>query len=117
MNSSGETLIKALKEKNITLIEVKKILEEKSKKEELTIMEQTTLEYVRKFSKLEYEEAVKLMEELRKFGISEFGAIQIVNILPTTVEELRTILMKEETELTPEALKEIVKLIKGYKEE
>lgn len=110
-------MIKALKEKNITLIEVKKILEEKGKKEELTTIEQATLEYVRKFSKLAYEKAVKLMEELKKFGISEFGAIQVVNILPTTVEELRTILMKEEIELTPEMLKEMVELIKSYKEE
>lgn len=108
-------MIKVLKEKNITLTEVKKILEEKSKKEELTVIEQATLEYARKFSKLAYEKAIELMKELEKFGISEFGAIQVVNILPTTIEELRTILMKEEVELTPETLREIIELIKSYK--
>jgi len=43
-------VIKVLKERDITLVEVKKILEEKSKEEGLTIIEQATLEYVRKFS-------------------------------------------------------------------
>ena len=43
-------MIKVLKERDITLVEVKKILEEKSKEEGLTIIEQATLEYVRKFS-------------------------------------------------------------------
>ena len=110
-------MIKVLKERNVTLIEVKKILEEKGKKEELTTIEQTTLEYARKFSKLSYEKALKLMEELRKYDISESGLIQIVNIMPETIEELRTILMKEEIELAPEILREITELINTYKEE
>jgi len=110
-------VIKVLKERDITLVEVKKILEEKSKEEGLTIIEQATLEYVRKFSKLPYEQALKLIEELKKYGISETGSIQVVNIVPETVEELRTILMKEEVELTPETLKEIIELINSYRKE
>ena len=111
-------MIKVLKEKSITLAEVKKILEDKNKNEPLTTIEQTTLDYARKFAKIPYEKAIKLMEDLINLGVSEDIAIQIVNILPRTIEELRTIVMKrEEREYEPEFLNKILELISQYKEE
>lgn len=107
-----------LDEKSITLAEVKKILEEKSGDEELSAIEQTTLDYVAKFTKVEAEQARKLVKKLcSEYGLSENVAIQVVNIMPETIEELRTILGKEEKKLEGETVQEILELILKHREE
>ncbi len=114
---NGDSMIKVLKEKLIPITEVKRILEDKSKNEELTTIEQTTLEYARKFSKIPSDKALKLIDELKKFDISEFSIIQIINILPETIEELRVILDREEKIFETETLKQILNVIMKYKSE
>ncbi len=109
---------KKLDEKNITLAEVKKILEEKSKDEELSAIEQTTLDYVTKFAKVEAEQARKLVEKLcSEYGLTEDVAIQVVNVMPETIEELRTVLGKEEKNLESETIQEILELVLKHREE
>jgi DNA-directed RNA polymerase subunit F len=51
------------------------------------------LAYVSTFSKLDAESARKLKQELiERFGLEEVEAVQVVNICPKTVEEVRTVL-------------------------
>ncbi|RLF17575.1 MAG: hypothetical protein DRJ66_00505 [Thermoprotei archaeon] len=107
--------LKILEVKELTLPEVRKLLEERGKTGELNRMQRITLDYLSKFSKLDADHAVKLKEELiEKHGISMFAAVQIVNILPKTVEELRTILAKEGKVFTEEDLKAILDTISKY---
>jgi len=110
-------VVKMLRERNVTLAEVKRILEEKGEREELTTIEQTTLEYAHKFAKIDHEAAAKLVSELVECGISEEAAIQVVNIMPESTEELRTILMREEVELTPEFLARVLEIVDKYRGE
>lgn len=75
------------------------------------------IDYLRKFSKLPVDKAKELVEKLmRKFGLVRTTAIQIVNIMPDTIEELKTILgLIERREFGEDELNEILELIKSYK--
>lgn len=109
-------MVKMIRERIITLAEVKKILEEKSKKEELSAIEQSTLEYARKFVKIDLNKAMELYKKLKELELSDFTIVQIINILPDTIEELRTLMIKEEKEYDTDFLNKILEIIKEYKE-
>ncbi|RLF22668.1 MAG: hypothetical protein DRN15_08285 [Thermoprotei archaeon] len=101
--------------RELSLPEVKAILEKLSKEKELNYIQKLTLDYASKFSKLPHDLAVKLKEELvKQHGLSTFAAIQIVNIMPGTIEELRTILAKEGRVFTTDELQEILNTLKKY---
>jgi len=77
--------------KPVSLPEVKELLEERS--QPASPVAQRILAYVSTFSKLDAESARKLKEELmERFGLEEVEAVQVVNICPRTVEEVRTVL-------------------------
>lgn len=79
---------RTVSEKEITIPEVKKILEAKG--EELDQFQRRTFDYAAKFSKIDALKAEKLVNKLvEKFGIIRSDAVQIVNCMPTSVEELR----------------------------
>ena len=83
---------KAVTEKNLTISQVKKLLEAKGE-ENLDQFQRRTFDYVSKFSKIEAEVAEKLVEKLvKEFGLEEEEAVQIVNCMPESVEELRVFL-------------------------
>lgn len=83
---------KAPSEKNLTLPQVKKMLESIGE-EELDQFQRRTLDYVSKFSKVDAEASEKLVEKLvGEFGLEEEEAVQIVNCMPRSVEELRIFL-------------------------
>ena len=109
-------MLEVISEKLITISEVKKILEEKAKNSELDSIQTITLEYARTFTKISEER----VEEAKKFLIEEKGlpeeiAIQILNIMPKSIEELRTILAPVERVFTTEELKEIVEKLDEYR--
>jgi len=84
---------------------------------ELNDVQNQVIDYLRKFSKIPANKAKELIEKLmRKFGLVRTTAIQIVNIMPDTVEELRVILgLLEKREFGEEELNEMLDLIKSYK--
>ena len=56
--------------------------------------------------------SVKVVEKLISgYGISRSQAVQIVNIAPTTIEELKSVYDTKMTNLTDDKLMEIVDLI------
>src|SRR5438132_12760821 len=80
---------KIVEEKVITNSEAKAVLE-KVKEEELGEFEGRTLDFTRRFTKLPADRASKLVEELAsKLQLDRNDAIQIVNMLPQSDEELR----------------------------
>lgn len=83
---------KILKSEEVTLAHAKKVLEEISENSELDYMQQITLDYVSKFLKIDFKSAEDLLSKLiKEFNLERHIAVQIVNILPKTIEELRTI--------------------------
>ncbi len=108
---------KIVSERNLTVAEVERILEEMSTKRDLSSIENLTLDYARKFKKIEYEKAVKLKEILKeKFDIPEEYAVQIVNIMPESTGEIRMILNPLNKIFTEEQLKEIKNILDEYRE-
>ncbi len=104
--------IKILKERLLNLAEVKKILEERSSKGELSYVQRVTLDYATKFSQLPVEKSVEIVKKLiENFGISESTAIQIVNAVPKSIDELRVFLTNEQKIFTEEELSEFLKTL------
>lgn len=87
---------------------------------ELSTLQQRVLNYVRKYSKLPAEKAENLIKELmERFELTREEAVQIVDICPTHVEELRAVLSGYKR-LVPfllfseEKLQSIINLVKEY---
>jgi DNA-directed RNA polymerase subunit F len=83
---------KEVSESRLTLPQVKKLLETIGE-ENLDQFQRRTLDYVNKFSKADPEKAEELLQVLvKKYEIDEVEAIQIINCMPETVDELRVFL-------------------------
>jgi DNA-directed RNA polymerase subunit F len=83
---------KEISENRLTLPQVKKVLESIGE-ENLDQFQRRTLDYVSKFSKVDPEKAEELLQILvKEYEIDEAEAIQIINCMPETVEELRVFL-------------------------
>lgn len=83
---------KATKERVVTIPEVKKILEAIGE-EHLDQFQRRSLDYTAKFSKVDFrvgEELVKRM--MKEFELEEEEAVQIVNCMPGSIEEIRVFL-------------------------
>ncbi|MFO8017475.1 MAG: hypothetical protein R6U96_02470 [Promethearchaeia archaeon] len=91
-----------IREKIVSLPEVKKIMEKvkESKKlideeEEMSHFQEITFNYVNKFAKMSEKVALKVKKHLmEEYNLGEDFAINIINIDPQTIEELRVILEK-----------------------
>jgi DNA-directed RNA polymerase subunit F len=82
-------LTKITKKEMIALPDVKEILEAK-KVDEMDQIQRWTYDYVNKFSKIDRKQAQKLVSELvTECGLTEEEAVEVVNILPSSLEEIR----------------------------
>ncbi|HDI10126.1 MAG TPA: DNA-directed RNA polymerase subunit F [Euryarchaeota archaeon] len=100
----------------LLLSEVLEVLEERDRNKEIKVFEQRfALDYLRKFSKLPLDKGRELLQELKSLGIDEWKAVKIVDILPGSQEELRTILMGDRIATDQGKLKEILELVEKYK--
>ncbi len=107
--------MKVLKLEEISLPEVRDLLELRQKRGPLDPYQMATLSHASKFSKLSPEKAKELVKALtEKFKISRAAAVQIVNVLPTSIEELRTLLVKEDKVFLSEDLEKILELIRAH---
>ena len=106
---------KILEEKLITNPEAKAILEN-VKEEDLGEFQRRTLEFTRKFSKMPPKDASKLTEELHTtLQLERNDAIQIVNCLPSSVEELRALLTVKGRFVSTEQLNGILEIMRRYR--
>jgi len=106
---------KILEEKLISNPEAKAILEG-VKEEDLGEFQRRTLEFTRKFSKMPPKDASKLTEELHTtLQLERNDAIQIVNCLPSTVEELRALLTVKGRFVSTEQLNGILEIMRRYR--
>lgn len=83
---------KALKQKILTVPEVKQLLETVGE-ENLDQFQRRALDYTAKFAKVGAKSAKKLVKGLvEKFELEEEEAVQIVNCMPESIEEIRVFL-------------------------
>ncbi|MDA4128437.1 MAG: RNA polymerase Rpb4 [Thaumarchaeota archaeon] len=79
-------------------------------------IQKRTLDYTTKFSKSTPEEAKKMRKELEtEAGLSQEEAVEVVNIMPKTLEELRTFTSGWRKLLPTETLEKILKILQTRK--
>lgn len=106
---------KALRERPLTIPEVKKMLESIGE-EKLDQFQRRSLDYASKFSKVEPEKAEELVKILNeKYGLEVEEAIQIVNTMPESVEEIRVFLAGGRKIVESSKLQEILNLLNDYR--
>ncbi|MEM2321153.1 MAG: RNA polymerase Rpb4 family protein [Candidatus Bathyarchaeia archaeon] len=106
---------KIIKIKPLTIPEVKAILETLGE-ENIDQFQRRTLDYAAKISYLDPEGARKLFEELRAEGIlEEEEIVQVINIMPKTVEELRAILAGRRKVIETSTLEKILSVLDKYR--
>jgi len=107
---------KILKIQPITVPKVKALLQAIGE-ENLDQFQRRTLDYASKFSKITAESAEKLLEELReKAELDEEEAVQIVNCMPKSIEELRVFLAGGRRIVETSRLELILSLLDKYRE-
>ncbi|MEM0096920.1 MAG: hypothetical protein QXH39_03465 [Conexivisphaerales archaeon] len=94
----------------ITMHEAKELLSKDQA--ELDDLQRRTLEYLNAFSKLQPEKARFFVNRLvNEASLDEDIAIQLVNIYPDTVEEIRTYLVSWKKLVTTETLEKIYNIL------
>ncbi len=98
-------------ENRLTLPQVKKVLESIGE-ENLDQFQRRTLDYVSKFAKADPEKAEELLQVLvKEYELEEAEAIQILNCMPETVDELRIFLAGGRKIIETTKLQSIVALL------
>lgn len=98
-------------EKKLTLPQVKKIMEDIGE-ENLDQLQRRTFDYVSKFSKADPKTSEKLVQKLMiDFGVDEVEAIELVNCMPKSVEELRVFMAGGRKIIETSKLEAIVNLL------
>jgi DNA-directed RNA polymerase subunit F len=83
---------KPLKERILTVAQVKKMLES-LEEEKLDQLQRRSLDYASKFSRIDPEKAEILVKSLMKrFDLEKEEAVQLVNCMPESIEEVRVFL-------------------------
>lgn len=110
--------VKVIEEKPIHIAEVKDILDKSKKREEqLNFRANLCHDYVNTFSKLSHKQADDLAEKLGKLDIPRFReahCMKIVDLLPTTVEHVKSILQAYTLSVSTENCKKIVDIVVDY---
>jgi len=89
---------KILEKKTMTIPEVLEVLEElhKKRKDEFDSFQESSLIYAKTFSKMSANKVAKIKDMLmNSYELDEEQAIQVINILPSTIEELKVIFEKD----------------------
>jgi len=100
-----------VKKRMLSLPEVKEMLS-KTDLESMDQIQRWTHDYVSKFSKIEPSAAKKMKQELiSKCGLTEEEAVEIVNVLPKSLPELRSFTFGWKKLILSETLEKILKII------
>ncbi len=101
------------KSQPISLAEVKDILG-KEDVEKMDQIQRWTYDYVTKFAKIDAKSAKKIRQDLKKeCGLTEDEATEIVNIMPSSLAELRAFTFGWKKLILAETLEKILKILKG----
>ncbi|MDG6939214.1 MAG: RNA polymerase Rpb4 [Nitrososphaerota archaeon] len=107
-------MVTEVSRKPLTVHEAKDLLA-KVDQEKADQIQKRTLDYMSKFSKLESKEAREVVEKLvEEAGLTELQAVEVVNVLPKTREELRTFTVGWRQLSPTETLDKILQIISTY---
>jgi len=100
-----------VKKQMISLPEVKEILS-KDDVESMDQIQRWTYDYVSKFAKIEPKVAKKMKQDLiSQCGLTEEEAVEIVNVLPKSLPELRSFTFGWKKLILSETLEKVLKVI------
>ena len=100
------------KKQAVSITEVKEILE-KEDPEKMDQIQRWTYDYVSKFSKIDAKTAKKMKQDLvKECELTEEEAVEIINIMPTTLAELRSFTFGWKKLILAETLEKMLKIIK-----
>jgi len=106
---------KALKEKMLTVPEVKQLLESIGE-ENLDQFQRRALDYTAKFGKIDAKFAKRLVKGLvEKFELDEEEAVQMVNCMPESIEEIRVFLAGGRKIVETQKLENILTFLNQYR--
>jgi DNA-directed RNA polymerase subunit F len=106
---------KALKEKMLTVPEVKQLLE-KIGEENLDQFQRRAFDYTAKFAKVEVKSAKELVKSLvKQFELEEDEAVQIVNCMPESIEEIRVFLAGGRKIVETQKLEDILSFLNKHR--
>ena len=102
------------KQQTISLVEVKEILG-KVDVEEMDQIQRWTYDYVSKFVSIDIKDAKEMKKRLiKECELTEDEAVEIVNIRPTSLAELRSFTFGWKKLILAETLEKILKIIKEH---
>ena len=102
-----------MKKEVISLPQAKKVLEE-VKPEEMDQIQRWTYDYVRKFAKTDAESAQRMVKRLvEECDIKPEEAIEIVNIMPISIEELRAFTYGWKKLILTETLEKMLSILRA----
>jgi DNA-directed RNA polymerase subunit F len=106
---------KALKERIITVPQVKEALEAIGE-ERLDQFQRRSLDYATKFTKVEPEKVDNIMKEfVEKFKVEEEEAVQIINAMPESIKEIRVFLSGGRRIIESSKLEKILVFLNKYR--
>ena len=99
-----------------TLAEVKDLLTARSVQPEFGYEQQTSLDYAKKFAKIEKAEADKLVAELMEVDGMKFDcAVKLADIMPASASQVLAIGSKDKVSPSDANLKKVLEIIKSYR--
>ncbi|MEM2901547.1 MAG: RNA polymerase Rpb4 family protein [Candidatus Bathyarchaeia archaeon] len=105
---------KIVEARDLTIPESKAVME--GVNDELGEFQRRTFDYLTKFAKISSDKAREAVKSLtNKFGLSEREAIQLVNCMPSSIEEVRSILAVKGKIILNEELQKILEEIQRFK--
>ena len=103
------------KEKILTVPEVKRILERVGE-ENLDQFQRRALDYASKFARLDAKSSRKLVKNLvKEYVLEEVEAVQIVNCMPGSIEEIRVFLAGGRKIVETKKLEDILKVLDEFR--
>ncbi len=106
-------MVNIISKKVITLPEVKEILS-KVDPNEMDQIQKWTYNYAVRFSKVSADRARELMNRLvNECSLTEEEAAEVINVMPSSIEELRAFANGWKKLILTEMLEKILKILKG----
>ena len=103
-------------EKYLTVSEIKKTFKDMSKEQDMDIFQQHSLQHAESFSKISSTDVKKLKKELLELSfVDERHAIKMIDIMPSSVEEVLALYHKDKTTLEEKDIKNILEILGKYK--
>jgi len=105
--------------KPVSLTEVKNILKKVSKEREEMLYEQKiALEHAQRFAKLPLKKVQDMIKELEKLDfLQEKHAYKVADILPKTVDDVKTLFAKERLSIGENEIKKVLDIVAKYSKE